>query len=115
MGWIDVFDYDIAQLKMCIGYLIFSWINLGARSELYNRKVDGASKSSHKILTCMMAYTGTPSVFIRNQIIAEAHNLGFKRMGIGKTFVHLDIDESKSQYVAWGYLSVTRPVINPFV
>ena len=105
----------LQQLETRTGYPIFSWINSGARSASHNRKVGGASRSSHKIPTCMAVDIGTPSVFIRNQLIAEARNLGFKRMGVGRTFVHLDVDESKSQFVAWGYPSGTPPSINPFV
>ena len=97
------------------GYPIFSWINSGARSAAHNRKVGGASRSSHKIPTCKAVDIGTPSKFIRNQIIAEARNLGIKRIGVGRTFVHLDVDENKSQYVAWGYPSGRQPDINPFV
>lgn len=97
------------------GYPIFSWINSGARSAAHNRKVGGASRSSHKIPTCKAVDIGTPSKFIRNQIIAEARNLGIKRIGVGRTFVHLDVDENKSQYVAWGYPSGNLPEVNPFV
>ena len=97
------------------GYPIFDWINSGARSESHNRKVGGASKSSHKIPNCKAVDIGTPSKFIRNQIIMEARNLGIKRIGVGNTFVHIDVDENKSQFVAWGYPSGTRPEVNPFV
>ena len=44
-----------------------------------------------------------------------ARDVGFKRIGVGNTFVHLDIDEGKSQYVAWGYPSGTVAAVNPFV
>jgi len=52
---------------------------------------------------------------VRNQLVLAAKKVGFKRIGVGKTFVHLDVDSTKSQYVAWGYPSGTRPEINPFV
>lgn len=105
----------LQQLEMRTGYPIFDWINSGARSESHNRKVGGASRSSHKIPTCMAVDIGVPSTDIRNQLVYEARNLGFKRIGVGRTFVHLDTDENKSQYVAWGYPSGTRPDVNPFV
>lgn len=73
----------------------------------------GVSRSSHKIPTCMAVDIGTPSVFIRNQLIAEARNLGFE-IAVEKIFAHLDINQSKSQYVAWSYPSGSRPAINPF-
>ncbi len=105
----------LQQLEMRTGYPIFNWINSGARSESHNRKVGGASRSSHKIPTCMAVDIGVPSTDIRNQLVFEARNIGFKRIGVGRTFVHLDTDENKSQFVAWGYPNGSRPDINPFV
>lgn len=105
----------LQRLEMQTGYPIFDWINSGARSESHNRKVGGASRSSHKIPTCMAVDIGVPSKDIRNQLIYEARNIGFKRIGVGRTFVHLDTDENKSQYVAWGYPSGRKPDVNPFV
>jgi len=105
----------LQQLEMRTGYPIFNWINSGARSASHNQKVGGASKSSHKIPTCMAVDIGVPSIGIRNQIIMEARTIGFKRIGVAKTFVHLDTDENKSQFVAWGYPSGTQPDVNPFV
>ena len=29
--------------------------------------------------------------------------IGFKRIGVGKTFIHVDIDKNKSQHVMWLY------------
>jgi hypothetical protein len=37
-----------------------------------------------------------------------AKEISFKRIRVGKTFVHLDIDISKSQNVAWGFLLVVN-------
>ncbi|MGH1388324.1 D-Ala-D-Ala carboxypeptidase family metallohydrolase [Kordia sp.] len=101
-------------LSKHIGYPIFNWINSGARSDSHNRKVGGASRSSHKIPTCKAVDIGTSSKFIRNQIIEEARNLGIKRIGVGRTFVHLDVDENKSLFVAWEYPSGKPPEVNPF-
>jgi hypothetical protein len=41
--------------------------------------------------------------------------VGFKRIGVGRTFVHLDVDASKSQNVAWGYPKGAKAAVNPFV
>ncbi|WP_241459800.1 D-Ala-D-Ala carboxypeptidase family metallohydrolase [Aquimarina megaterium] len=94
---------------------IFNMINSGARSAYWNRKVGGVSNSSHKIPKCQAADIKTPTKSIRNKIVIAAKLVGFKRIGVGKTFVHLDNDKSKKQYVAWGYPSGTKPPINPFV
>lgn len=94
---------------------IFDMINSGARSPYWNSKVGGVSNSSHKIPTCKAADIKAPTKSIRNKIVVAAKLVGFKRIGVGKTFVHLDNDSSKKQYVAWGYPSGTKPPINPFV
>ena len=39
----------------------------------------------------------------RFKIVAAAINAGIKRIGIGKTFVHLDNDASLPQRVMWDY------------
>lgn len=39
----------------------------------------------------------------RFKIIVAAIELGFKRIGIADTFIHLDIDDSLPQGVIWGY------------
>lgn len=107
--------YMLQQLEAKTGYPIFSWINSGARSPSHNRKVGGVSNSSHKIPTCKATDIGTPNTYIRNQIVRTARDVGFRRIGVGRTFVHLDVDDLKSQYVAWGYPSGTPAEVNPFV
>ncbi|MEM9686624.1 MAG: D-Ala-D-Ala carboxypeptidase family metallohydrolase [Bacteroidota bacterium] len=94
---------------------IFNWINSGARSAYWNSRVGGVSNSAHKIPVCKAADIKTPTKAIRNSIVKAATEVGFTRIGIGKTFVHLDTDASKKQYVAWGYPAGTTPPINPFV
>lgn len=106
--------FMLQQLEARTGYPIFSWINSGARSPSHNRKVGGVSNSSHKMPICKAVDIRTSSKFIRNQLVSAARDVGFKRIGVGNTFVHLDVDEGKSQYVAWGYPSGTAAAINPF-
>ena len=94
---------------------IFEMINSGARSAYWNTKVGGVKNSAHKIPTCKAVDIKAPTKRIREMIVFAAKKIGFRRMGIGNTFVHLDVDDSKKQYVAWGYPSGNRPPINPFV
>lgn len=94
---------------------IFRMINSGARSSYWNTKVGGVRNSSHKIPVCKAADIKAPNKRIRDMIVHGARQVGFKRIGVGRTFVHLDNDENKKQYVAWGYPSGTKPPINPFV
>lgn len=107
--------FMLQQLEARTGYPIFSWINSGARSPAHNKKVGGVLNSSHKMPTCKAVDIKTSTKFIRNHLVSVARDVGFKRIGVGKTFIHLDIDNLKSQYVAWGYPSGSKPEINPFV
>ncbi len=104
----------LLKLEKETGYPIFDWINSGARSEYWNKKVGGVKNSSHKIPTCKAADIKASNKTIRNNLVMAAKKVGFKRIGVGNTFVHVDNDESKSQYVAWGY-GGKKPAINPFV
>ncbi len=93
---------------------IFKLINSGARSPSWNAKVGGVRNSAHLIPKCQAVDIKTTSMTMRNKLVIAAKSIGFKRIGVGKTFVHLDIDPSKTQNVAWGYPSGTKPPINPF-
>ncbi len=105
----------LQRLEKKTRYPVFQNINSGARTAYWNTKVGGVSNSSHKIPTCKAADISTPTKAIRNKIVVAAKLVGFKRIGVGKTFVHLDNDTTKSQYVAWGYPKGRKPAINPFV
>jgi len=107
--------FMLQQLEARTGYPIFQWINSGARSPSHNKKVGGVSNSSHKMPKCKAVDIKAQTTFIRNHLVLVARDIGFKRIGVGRTFVHLDTDDMKSQYVAWGYPSGTRPEVNPFV
>lgn len=107
--------FMLQQLEVRTGYPIFSWINSGARSPSHNRKVGGVPNSSHKMPICKAVDIKAHSKTIRNNLVQAARDVGFKRIGVGNTFVHLDTDDMKSQYVAWGYPSGTPAEVNPFV
>ena len=106
--------FMLKQLEAKAGYPIFSNINSGARSPSHNRNVGGVSNSSHKIPTCKAVDIGVPNKYIRNLLVRSARDVGFKRIGVGRTFVHLDVDGAKSQYVAWGYPAGVPAEVNPF-
>lgn len=107
--------FMLQQLEARTGYPIFNWINSGVRSPSHNRKVGGTSNSSHLIPTCKAVDIKAYSKTIRNNIVFAARDIGFTRIGVGRTFVHLDVDENKSQYVAWGYPKGAAAEVNPFV
>lgn len=107
--------YMLQQLEQKTGYPIFSSINSGVRTPYWNRKVGGVSNSSHEIPNCKAVDIKASNIAVRNKLVYMAREVGFKRIGVGNTFVHLDIDINKSQNVAWGYPSGSSPAINPFV
>ena len=84
---------EYAQVPMVITSAI--------RCEAHNRAVGGKPNSSHlKGLAVDIAVHGNSSRFaIRNALIAT----GFKRIGTGKNFLHVDIDETKMPAVEWVY------------
>ena len=74
-------------------------INSGVRCENHNTNVGGSPTSSHmKGLAADIRYTSSSQCFkILNALILA----GFRRIGIYKNFVHVDIDKDKIQGVIW--------------
>jgi hypothetical protein len=76
-------------------------INSGFRSEKHNQSVGGKSQSSHLIgKAADISYKNSRERYI---IITALQEAGFNRLGIAKTFVHVDNDETKSADVIWTY------------
>ena len=76
-------------------------INSGYRTPEHNAKVGGASGSSHlKGLAVDIACKNSTDRFKLINILLQ---VGFKRIGMGSTFIHVDIDKDKSQNVLWTY------------
>lgn len=105
----------LKALRKRTGFPIFQWINSGARSPEWNRKVGGVATSAHLMPGCMAVDIHAPNPIVRDHLVYTAKELGFKRIGVAKTFVHLDVDPTKPQFVAWGYPTGTLPEVNPFV
>lgn len=81
------------------GYPII--IASGLRDKDHNKDVGGVDNSSH--LSGLAVDINIPDTAKRFKLVVEALKLGFRRIGIGKNFVHLDIDKSKVQDVMWDY------------
>ena len=107
--------HQLQQLEAVTGYPIFKWINSGGRTKVHNRRVGGVANSSHVIPICKAVDIKASSIIIRNTLVYAAKQVGFKRIGVGRTFVHFDVDTSKRQYVAWGYPKGAKAAVNPFV
>ena len=76
-------------------------ITSGVRSEAHNKKVGGVSNSSH-ILGYAADVACNDSVS-RYKIITALLKAGFDRIGIAKTFIHVDNDPDKATGVIWTY------------
>lgn len=81
-------------------------INSGYRTESHNAKVGGKPKtnaskgSSH--MYGLAADIGCTDSVTRSTIIAALIKVGFKRIGIAKTFLHTDLDNDKPNAI-WLY------------
>ena len=73
----------------------------GARCEKYNEQVLGARNSAH--LRGLAADIFCASSKDRWKIINAANAVGINRIGIGGTFIHLDIDPSLTPQRTWLY------------
>ena len=76
-------------------------INSGYRTVARNKKIGGVADSSHlKGLAADISCSNSVDRFKLLNLLLE---VGFNRIGIAKSFIHVDIDKNKSQNVIWGY------------
>ena len=76
-------------------------INSAYRSEKHNQRVGGKKNSSHLVgKAADISCTDSRSRWI---IISALQKAGFNRIGIAKTFIHVDSDEDKAADVIWTY------------
>jgi|TARA_R110001632_G_scaffold52524_8_gene130196 uncharacterized protein YcbK (DUF882 family) len=76
-------------------------VTSGFRTEKHNKKIKGVLNSSH--LKGLAVDISAKTSQERYKIINAAIKIGFKRIGIGKSFIHLDADKTKAQEVMWDY------------
>jgi len=76
-------------------------INSGYRSEKWNLKVGGRWGSSHKFGFAADIHCNNSGD--RALMIKALMEVGITRIGIGKTFIHCDVDNKKDQDVFWLY------------
>lgn len=76
-------------------------INSGYRTKEHNEKIKGSVNSAHLrgLAVDIQAMSGRA----RYDIVTAALDLGFHRIGIARTFVHLDMDESLPAQCIWSY------------
>jgi len=76
-------------------------VTSGYRTEDHNRKVGGVDSSSHlKGLAIDVACVRSNDRF---EMLTALIEVGFNRIGVAGTFIHVDIDKDKSQNVIWTY------------
>jgi hypothetical protein len=69
------------------------------RCEQHNRDVGGLENSSH--VDGLAVDIRTPNARARYKILYGLIKAGFTRIGVYKTFIHVDYDPSKPQEVVW--------------
>lgn len=76
-------------------------ISSGYRCSAHNAEVGGKPTSSH--LKGLAADINVISSLARFNILRGLIFAGFKRIGIGSNFIHVDEDQEKAQEVTWLY------------
>ncbi|NRA48033.1 MAG: peptidase M15 [Phaeodactylibacter sp.] len=76
-------------------------ITSGYRTAAQNEAVGGVDTSSHTKGLAVDIAAGSSGT--RFKIIQACIAVGFTRIGVGRGFVHVDIDETKSKNVLWDY------------
>ena len=76
-------------------------ITSGFRTKTHNKKVGGVKSSSHlKGLAIDVACVTSKHRF---EMLTALLEVGFNRIGVANTFIHIDVDKNKSQNVIWTY------------
>jgi len=86
-----------ARNLACIPFVITS----GYRCKSHNKAIGGKADSSH--LKGLAADIRAQTSSERFAIVDGLIKAGFVRVGIGKSFVHVDMDSSKPQRLMWVY------------
>ena len=76
-------------------------INSGYRCKKHNKKIDGNPESEH--LSGEGADIRCENSKMRYLLIDTALSVGFRRVGIGDTFIHLGISKDRPSEVIWIY------------
>ena len=92
------FIKKLDKVREIVGFPLV--ITSGYRGPEYNEKVGGVSNSSH--IKGLAADISAITDDMRYEIAQAAISVGITRIGWGQSFIHLDVDDAKSQNVVWG-------------
>jgi uncharacterized protein YcbK (DUF882 family) len=89
----------LQQIREAVGHMLE--IESGVRCMDHNLRVGGKPNSAHPrgLAVDIVCHSSR----LRFQLVSLALQAGVTRIGIGKTFVHLDIDDSLTPRVVWLY------------
>lgn len=93
------FVHTLDQVRACAGFPFV--ITSGYRTPAHNSRVGGVANSSH--LKGIAVDIAAPTESMKRKIAECAIRNGITRIGWGRSFIHLDIDQDKSQHVVWNY------------
>lgn len=94
-----VFHLQLAHNMLPINSVMI--ITSGYRCESYTREKKRNQTSSH--LKGLAADIKCTDSTYRNHLIKSLMMVGFTRIGIGRDFIHCDLDKDKAQTVMWTY------------
>lgn len=80
--------------------------NNGYRTKNYNNQL--RKRGLKAVLNSAHIYHKAVDIRIKNsqerfEVMTAASKVGFPRIGVARTFIHLDVDESKPQETLWLY------------
>lgn len=95
----DALMERLDRVRMRVGYALY--VSSGVRCEKHNADVGGERDSEHMIGTGadILADSGRQKF----ELVRAALDEGFRRIGIGKNFVHLGVSQQHPQDVIWQY------------
>jgi zinc D-Ala-D-Ala carboxypeptidase len=76
-------------------------VTSGIRCPTWNKASGGSKNSSH--LTGLAVDIAMDDAVLRHRLIRTILEMGWMRIGIAKSFIHLDIDYKKTNPVIWTY------------
>lgn len=92
-----LYRLEVARSLARLPFIITSW----CRCDVYNGKVGGSIDSSH--LRGLAVDISAPGRDVMARTLFFLTCAGFSRIGVGKDFIHVDCDRSKTPNIIWFY------------